>query len=137
MEVEVLEDGKFVIFLDESIKKKLTKYAENNIPVLFTGKEGTGKELYARFYHKKSGREKYLPLDCAGIPETLFASELFGHVKGAFTGALRDRPGLIESCKDGVIVLDEIGDTSGHFQASLLRVIEYGDYKKVGADQLH
>jgi transcriptional regulator with GAF, ATPase, and Fis domain len=107
------------------------KYAHISDPVLITGASGTGKDVVARLLAEVSER-KFVPFNCGAVAEGVIESELFGHVKGAFTGATADRPGLFETPGDPVIFLDEIGDTSPKFQAALLRVIDNREFYRVG-----
>jgi len=103
--------------------------------VLVTGDSGVGKELVASAVHKASARhaEPFVAVDCTTLQETLFESELFGHERGAFTGADRRKPGLIEAAAGGTLFLDEIGDIGPALQAKLLRVLETGRFRRVGA----
>jgi len=119
----------------ERIFHVLRRVAPTNISVLIEGESGTGKELLARAIHNNSLRydKPFRPLNCAGLSETLLESELFGHVKGAFTGAMTDRKGLFEITDKGTLFLDEIGDMPMSMQAKLLRVIEDGIVIPVGA----
>ncbi len=105
--------------------------------VLIQGESGTGKELVARTIHALSRRRSkpFVVVECSSLPETLLESELFGHVRGAFTGAVADRKGLFEEAEGGTIFLDEIADTTPAFQARLLRVIQEGEIKPVGSNQ--
>ena len=116
----------------------ITRVAPTNAAVLLLGESGTGKELAARTLHQASLRsEKALvTLECAGLSETLFESELFGHVKGAFTGANYTRQGLAEAADGGTLFLDEIGDIPYPLQVKLLRLIETGTYRPVGSTQV-
>ncbi|OHB55123.1 MAG: hypothetical protein A2Y07_01790 [Planctomycetes bacterium GWF2_50_10] len=111
------------------------RVAPTNISVLIEGESGTGKELLARAIHNNSRRRNkaFKPVNCAGLSETLLESELFGHVKGAFTGALSDREGLFEAADKGTLFLDEIGDMPMIMQAKLLRVLEDGLIMPVGS----
>ncbi len=119
----------------EGIFEVLRRVAPANISVLIEGKSGTGKELLARAIHNNSPRwdKLFRPVNCAGLTETLLESELFGHVKGAFTGAATDRKGLFEIADKGTLFLDEIGDMPLNMQAKLLRVIEDGVVIPVGS----
>ncbi|MBC2605030.1 sigma-54-dependent Fis family transcriptional regulator [Pelagicoccus albus] len=121
----------------QQIVTKVELVAETGASVLITGESGTGKELIAREIHRRSLR-KDMPMirvNCAGIPASLFESELFGHAKGAFTGALRDRPGRFEAAAGGTLFLDEIGEMPIDLQAKLLRVLQEGQYERVGEDR--
>jgi len=105
--------------------------------VLLLGESGTGKELAARAIHRASPRKHkaMVTLECAGLTETLFESELFGHVKGAFTGAITNKPGLAEAANGGTLFLDEIGDVAPELQVKLLRLLETGSYRPVGSNE--
>ena len=111
--------------------------ADSVATVLIQGESGTGKELVARTIHQTSYRRDrpFVVVDCGALPETLLESELFGHVKGAFTGAAIAKPGLFEEADGGTVFLDEIADTSPIFQAKLLRVLQEGEIKRVGGIQ--
>ena len=115
----------------------LRRVAPTNISVLIEGRSGTGKELLAKAIHNNSLRrdKPFRPVNCAGLTETLLESELFGHVKGAFTGAAADRKGLFEIADKGTLFLDEIGDMPRNMQAKLLRVVEDGIVIPVGANK--
>src|SRR5450432_4085035 len=112
----------------------IDRVRNTDIPVLITGESGTGKEIVARAIHGASARAKsrVLGVNCGAIPENLLESELFGHVKGAFTGADRDRKGLFRECQGGTIVLEEIGETPQKMQAGLLRVLQEKRVRPVG-----
>ncbi|MBN2413014.1 sigma-54-dependent Fis family transcriptional regulator [candidate division KSB1 bacterium] len=108
--------------------------AQSDAGVLITGESGTGKELLARAIHHNSPRKdkSFVTVNCPSIPETLIESELFGHEKGAFTGAFRDKPGKFEIADNGTIFLDEIGDLKPDLQAKLLRVLQEQEFERVG-----
>jgi len=108
--------------------------ANSHATVLILGESGTGKELVARALHHHSPRraQPFVTIDCGGVPESLLESELFGYVKGAFTGASSNKKGLFEEANGGTLLLDEIGDTTLAFQAKLLRVLQEGDIRPVG-----
>ncbi len=115
---------------------ELDRVARSDAKVLITGESGTGKEIVARIIHARSPRAPmpFAPVNCAGLPETLLESELFGHVRGSFTGAYRDKPGKLEAAHNGTVFLDEIGEMTLRMQGLLLRFLETGELQKVGAD---
>jgi len=120
-----------------NIKKMIEKVAATNARVLITGPNGTGKELVAHWLHEKSDRSKssLIEVNCAAIPSELIESELFGHVKGSFTGANKDRAGKFEAANNGTIFLDEIGDMSLSAQAKVLRALQENKIQRVGSDR--
>ncbi|MGZ3182113.1 MAG: sigma-54 interaction domain-containing protein [Telluria sp.] len=118
----------------------LQRVAPSMLPVLLQGESGTGKELFARALHEASGRAAgpFVVVECSGLAESLFESELFGYEKGAFTGAHARKPGLVETARDGTLFLDEIGDIPLAMQVKLLRLIESGAFRRVGGlETLH
>ncbi len=125
-------DGPACKWIDEQI----TACAEQNAPVLILGESGTGKELVAQHLHRLSGRKGPLvPVNCTALTETLADSELFGHLKGAFSGALHARAGLFSEAQGGTLMLDELGDMPLSIQAKLLRTIETGEVRRVGSNR--
>lgn len=121
----------------QQIKDMIDKVAETDARVLITGPNGTGKELVAHNLHEKSNRAQFplIEVNCAAIPSELIESELFGHVKGAFTSAVKDRAGKFEAADKGTIFLDEIGDMSLAAQAKVLRALQESMITRVGADK--
>ncbi len=122
-----------------NIVTTINKIAKTDATVLILGESGSGKELVARAIHNLSDRRNnnFVAVNCAALPESLLESELFGHVKGAFTNAVADKKGRFELADDGTIFLDEIGETSENFQVKLLRVIQFGEFEKVGSSVTH
>jgi DNA-binding NtrC family response regulator len=119
------------------VYKLIAQAARSDATVLVLGETGTGKELVARAIHDFSNRASrpFLSVNCAGLTDTLLESELFGYVRGAFTGAAGDRGGLFEAADGGTLFLDELASTSAAFQASLLRVLQSGEVRRIGATQ--
>ncbi|KFC06387.1 anaerobic nitric oxide reductase transcriptional regulator [Trabulsiella guamensis ATCC 49490] len=119
------------------LKKEIEIVAASDLNVLISGETGTGKELVAKAIHEGSPRaaNPLVYLNCAALPESVAESELFGHVKGAFTGAISNRSGKFETADNGTLFLDEIGELSLALQAKLLRVLQYGDIQRVGDDR--
>ena len=117
--------------------KLVKKVVNTPTTVLLLGETGTGKEMMAKIIHFNSGRknEMFVAQNCGAIPDTLLQSELFGHVKGSFTGAIADKKGLFETANKGTVFLDEIGDTSPALQLGLLRVLQEGEIKPLGSNQ--
>ncbi len=120
-----------------NILNRIDQIAPSNAFVLLQGESGTGKTQLARLLHRKSRRAKkpFVEVNCAAIPETLMESELFGHVKGAFTGATQGRPGRFQSANEGTLFLDEISEIPLHLQAKLLKAIQEQEFEMVGSDK--
>jgi len=116
------------------LRAQIAQFASAQFPVLIEGESGTGKELVASQLHRQSSRsgEPYIPVNCAAFSSELLTSQLFGHAKGAFTGATREHTGFFEEAGGGTLFLDEIGEMSLELQSNLLRVIESGEYYRVG-----
>jgi len=119
------------------VMKQVGRVAATNLPVLLTGESGTGKELVAAALHQRSGRadKTFVAVNCGAIPAELIESELFGHTKGSFTGADRDRRGLWEEADGGTVFLDEVTETTLSFQVKLLRVLQEREIRRVGSNQ--
>jgi len=115
-----------------------SKVSATDVPVLLTGETGTGKEVFAQAIHQMSSRGKnnFVAINCSSFSKELLDSEMFGHKAGSFTGALKDKKGLFEEANDGTIFLDEIGELDFDLQAKLLRVLEVGEYIKLGDTNL-
>ena len=120
-----------------SVFQQLDRIIESDLPVLIVGESGTGKELIARAIHFNSARKAkpFVSENCAALPDTLLESELFGHARGAFTGAHRTKKGLLEQADGGSLFLDEIGDMSPEMQKKLLRVLQEGEFRMLGSDR--
>ena len=120
------------------ILKLVSQVADTNATVLIQGETGTGKELIAQALHYNSSRKSmpFVPVNCGAIPEQLLESELFGHVRGAFTGAINDKAGWFETANGGTIFLDEINDMSPALQVRLLRILQTGEYSRVGSTEI-
>jgi DNA-binding NtrC family response regulator len=133
----VTEESHRIVFEDPAMRELLAlaaRIAKSNASVLISGESGTGKELLARFIHQKSPRAQkpFVSINCAAIPENLLESELFGHEKGAFTGAVARRIGKFEAAQGGTLLLDEIGEMDPRLQAKLLRVLQEREIDRVG-----
>ena len=140
-ELQLLKNKFDIIGNDPAFNRALetaVKFAPTDLPVLITGESGTGKENLAKIIHQYSSRRnnKFVPVNCGAIPSGTVDSELFGHVKGAFTGATENRPGFFEEADKGTIFLDEIGELSPATQVKLLRVLQSGEYMKVGSTKI-
>jgi transcriptional regulator with GAF, ATPase, and Fis domain len=123
----------------QSIEADIECAARSDAKVLITGETGVGKEIVARLIHQRSTRASaaLVTVNCAGLPDSLLESELFGHTRGSFTGAYRDKPGLLEMAPNGTVFLDEVGEMSTRMQAVLLRFLETGEIQRIGADRSH
>ncbi len=121
----------------QGIYDMITDLGQCDFPVVITGESGTGKELVAQAIHKESTRrsELFVPINCGALPEGTLESELFGHVRGSFTGAIRDKKGRFELADNGTIFLDEVGELPQHTQVKLLRVIQEGTFEPVGGEK--
>jgi two-component system response regulator AtoC len=121
-----------------AVREIITKVAATSATVLLTGESGVGKEVVARAIHRASPRagNAFLKVNCAALPEELLESELFGHQRGAFTGAYRDKPGKFELAERGTLMLDEIGEVPFRLQAKLLHVLQDGEFARVGGERV-
>src|SRR5207247_6603558 len=121
----------------QGVFKLIGQIAATDATALITGESGTGKELVARaiYHHSDRAQQPFLAVNCAAIPENLLESELFGHERGAFTGATMQRVGKFEQCNGGTIFLDEIGDMTPATQTKILRVLQSGTFERVGGNQ--
>src|SRR3954470_2885274 len=122
-----------------ALVREIDQVAGSDARVMIQGESGSGKELVATAIHAKSerARKAFLAVNCAGLTETLLESELFGHVKGSFTGAYRDKPGKLQLAHGGTVFLDEVGEMTPRMQALLLRFLESGEVQPVGGDTAH
>ena len=120
------------------ILKLVTRIADTDATILIQGASGTGKELIAQALHNHSSRREkpFVPVNCGALPETLIESELFGHTRGAFTGAVRDKPGWFERAEGGSIFLDEISEVAPELQVRLLRILQTGEYSRLGSTEI-
>ncbi|NIR53002.1 sigma-54-dependent Fis family transcriptional regulator [candidate division KSB1 bacterium] len=118
----------------EHVRRLIEKVVDSDAPVLIQGESGSGKELVARALHHRSKRanDAFVTINCAALQETLLESEIFGHVKGAFTGAIKDKRGLFEVANNGTLFIDEIGEMSPNLQSKLLRALDSGEFRRVG-----
>jgi DNA-binding NtrC family response regulator len=123
--------------LIEELRQEVVRVARSDAKVLITGESGVGKEVVARAIHSEGPRQNndFVAVNCAGLPETLLESELFGHVKGSFTGAYRDKPGKLEMAHQGTVFMDEVGEMTLRMQGLLLRFLETGELQKVGSER--
>jgi transcriptional regulator with PAS, ATPase and Fis domain len=121
----------------KSIEAEISRAAVTDAKVLITGESGVGKEIVANLLHARSSRARgpFITINCAGFPETLLETELFGHVRGSFTDAYRDKKGWLEAAHGGTILMDEVGEMSLRMQALLLRFLETGEIQRVGSDR--
>jgi DNA-binding NtrC family response regulator len=133
---ENYSDGEIITqnFQMREILKLSKDIADSDLPVLIEGESGTGKEILARFIHANSKRKfnPFVPVNCAAIPESLFESEIFGHIKGSYTGALKDRIGRFEMGDQGTVFLDEVGELANPVQVKLLRFLQNMEFERVG-----
>jgi DNA-binding NtrC family response regulator len=134
VEAQIIGDSPAV----SDLRADIERTARSDAKVLITGESGVGKELVARSVHAHSVRaaKPFVAVNCAGLPEALLESELFGHVKGSFTGAYRDKQGKLEIADGGTLFLDEVGEMTLRMQGLLLRFLETGELQKVGADRV-
>jgi DNA-binding NtrC family response regulator len=119
----------------EALRRLIDKASRNRLPVLLLGESGTGKEVTARAIHNANPRGQFVPIDCGSLVGTLMESELFGHVKGSFSGAAENKKGLVEMADGGTAFFDEIGDMPMEMQVKLLRVVQEREFRAVGSTQ--
>src|SRR5690606_33048265 len=135
---QILEDTEIIGRSDaiQQLLHELDVVADSDLPVLLLGETGVGKELFARRLHRHSRRRgrPMVHVNCAALPESLAESELFGHVKGAFSGATQDRAGRFETAQGGTLFLDEVGELPLSVQAKLLRALQNGEIQRLGTD---
>src|ERR671924_14106 len=119
------------------VEEEVDHAARSEAKVLITGESGVGKEIVAHLIHERSARSRgpLVTINCAGVPDSLLESELFGHVKGSFTDAHRDKRGYLEAAHGGTIFMDEVGEMSLRMQAMMLRFLETGEIQRVGSDR--
>src|ERR671936_550365 len=119
----------------EAIRRFIAKASRNRLPVLLLGESGTGKEVVAQGIHNANPRGQFVPIDCGSLVGTLMESELFGHVRGAFSGAIENKKGLVEQADGGTAFFDEIGDLPLELQVKLLRLLQESEFRAVGSLQ--
>src|ERR1022692_3791330 len=119
----------------DSLRRLVEKASRNHLPVLLLGESGTGKEVTARAIHNANPRGQFVPIDCGSLVGTLMESELFGHLKGSFSGAADNKKGLVEMADGGTAFFDEIGDMPMEMQVKLLRVVQEREFRAVGSTQ--
>jgi DNA-binding NtrC family response regulator len=125
--------------VSRAIRDDIDSAARADAKVLITGETGAGKDVIARLIHRRGARRlaPFATINCAGVPDALIESELFGHLRGSFTDAYRDKAGILESAANGTVFLDEVGEMSSRMQAALLRFLESGEIQRVGSDRVH
>src|SRR3974377_2276025 len=115
-----------------AVRRLIEKASHNRLPVLVLGETGTGKEVVARAIHEANPRGRFVPIDCGALVGTLMESELLGHVKGSFSGAMENKKGLVELADGGTAFFDEIGDLPLEMQVKLLRLVQEGGFRPAG-----
>ena len=141
-EIQSVKNKFGIVGADPALNRAIdvaVQVASTDLSVLVTGESGVGKERFPQIIHQYSARKhnKYIAVNCGAIPEGTIDSELFGHVKGSFTGATSDRKGYFEEANGGTIFLDEVGELPLSTQVRLLRVLEAGEYMKVGSSEVY